>query len=310
MVVCGGIGLGGQARQLRSGIDVLVATPGRLEDLVKQGIVNLGSVEILVLDEVDRMLDQGFLPAVRRITAKVAKSRQTLLFSATLPTELRKFAMGLMTNPVEVATEYVASAPDAIEQVVYHVAAQQKRTMLEHLVSDRNITRALVFTRTKHGADRVARHLKSASIGADALHGGKTQGARERALAAFRDGSVRVLVATDLAARGIHVDGISHVINFDLPVDAESYVHRIGRTARAGATGTAYSLCSVEERDVLRRIEKLIQRRLPVRETPQLAPSAPRPNLPGPQSGSGGREFGRSATFPNGRNRPRQWPPN
>ena len=249
-------------------------------------------VEVLVLDEVDRMLDQGFLPAVRRITARVPKSRQTLLFSATMPAELRKLALVLMSNPVEVAADHVASTPDNIEQVVYHVAPQLKRQMLEHLVSDTAMTRALVFTRTKHGADRVAKHLKAAAIGADALHGGKTQAARERALAAFRDGSLRVLVATDLAARGIHVDGISHVINFDLPVDADNYVHRIGRTARAGASGKALSLCSSEERDVLHRIEKLIRRRLPVEETPHLYPiveksttSSSRVNDRGPASG-------------------------
>jgi len=275
-MVCGGVGLAPQIRELRRGVDVLVATPGRLEDLISQGLVDLSHVEVLVLDEVDRMLDQGFLPAVRRLTAKIPKARQTLLFSATLPPELRKLALVLMSNPVEVAADHVASTPDAIEQVVYHVASQLKRQMLEHLVSDREMTRALVFTRTKHGADRVAKHLKAASIGADALHGGKTQSARERALSAFRDGSLRVLVATDLAARGIHVDGISHVINFDLPVDADNYVHRIGRTARAGATGKALSLCCSEERDVLQRIEKLIRRRLPVQETPQLLPPPPR----------------------------------
>lgn len=271
-MVCGGVGLSRQVAELRRGVDVLVATPGRLEDLISQRLVDLSSVEVLVLDEVDRMLDQGFLPAVRRITARVSKSRQTLLFSATMPKELRQLALVLMTNPVEVAADQVASTPDNIEQIVYHVASQMKRVMLEHLVNDSEMTRALVFTRTKHGADRVARHLKAASIGADALHGGKTQGARERALAAFRDGNLRVLVATDLAARGIHVDGISHVINFDLPVDAENYVHRIGRTARAGASGKALSLCSTEERDVLKRIEKLIHRRLSVQETPHLHP--------------------------------------
>jgi len=279
-MICGGVGVQGQIRELRQGVDVLVATPGRLEDLVSQGLVNLGSVEILVLDEVDRMLDQGFLPAVRRITSRLPKSRQTLLFSATMPAELRKLALVLMTNPVEVAAEQVASTPDSIEQIVYHVASQQKRQMVEHLLRGHDMARALVFTRTKHGADRVARHLRTASIGADALHGGKSQASRERTLAAFRDGSLKVLVATDLASRGIHVDGISHVINFDLPVDADSYVHRIGRTARAGASGKALSLCTVDERDTLRRIEKLIQRRLPVQEAPQFAALPPRPMAP------------------------------
>ena len=298
-MVCGGVGQQSQVRELRRGIDVLVATPGRLEDLVNQGLVNLGSVEILVLDEVDRMLDQGFLPAVRRITAKLPKSRQTLLFSATMPAEMRKLALVLLSNPVEVASEQVASTPDSIEQVVYHVDSQQKRQMVEHLLRGHDMARALVFTRTKHGADRVARHLRTASIGADALHGGKSQATRERTLAAFRDGSLKVLVATDLASRGIHVDGISHVINFDLPVDADSYVHRIGRTARAGASGKALSLCTVDERDTLRRIEKLIQRRLPVQQNPQLPPLAPRAQMPE------ARAEGRSGPFAtNNRNQP------
>jgi ATP-dependent RNA helicase RhlE len=271
-MVCGGVGIGGQIQALRRGVDVLVATPGRLEDLMSQGVVDLSAVEVLVLDEVDRMLDQGFLPAVRRISSRIPKSRQTLLFSATMPSELRKLALVLMSNPVEVAADQIASTPTAIEQVVYHVAPQLKRTLLEQLVNETDMSRVLVFTRTKHGADRVAKHLKAAKIGADALHGGKTQSSRERALTGFRDGKLRVLVATDLAARGIHVDGISHVINFDLPVDADNYVHRIGRTARAGSSGKALSLCSDEERDVLRRIEKLIRRRLTVEQTPRLYP--------------------------------------
>jgi ATP-dependent RNA helicase RhlE len=271
-MVCGGVGIGGQIQALRRGVDVLVATPGRLEDLMTQGVVDLSAVEVLVLDEVDRMLDQGFLPAVRRISSRIPKSRQTLLFSATMPRELRNLALVLMSNPVEVAADQIASTPTAIEQMVYHVATQLKRTLLEQLVNETDMSRVLVFTRTKHGADRVAKHLKAAKIGADALHGGKTQSSRERALAGFRDGKLRVLVATDLAARGIHVDGISHVINFDLPVDADNYVHRIGRTARAGSSGIALSLCSDEEREVLRRIEKLIRRRLTVAQTPRLHP--------------------------------------
>ena len=279
-VVCGGVGQATQVRQLRRGLDVLVATPGRLEDLIQQKLLNLGCVEVLVLDEVDRMLDQGFLPAVRRIAGRIPRQRQTLLFSATMPRELRKLALDLMLNPIEVSVDPAASTPDAIEQVVFHVGAQQKRQMLELLVSGRDISRALVFTRTKRGADRVARHLKAAAIGADAIHGGKTQATRERTLAAFRSGALRVLVATDLAARGIHVDGISHVINFDLPVDAENYVHRIGRTARAGANGIALSLCCAEEREVLQRIEKLIRRRLVVKQTPQLPTRLPMSHTP------------------------------
>ncbi len=278
-VVCGGVGQAAQVRDLRRGLDVLVATPGRLEDLIRQGLVDLGSVEILVLDEVDRMLDQGFLPAVRRIAACTPKQRQTLLFSATMPRELRKLALDLMSDPAEVSADPEASTPDAIEQIVYHVESQQKRQVIEHLVKARDMKRVLVFTRTKRGADRVARHLKTASIMAEALHGGKTQATRERTLLGFRNGTLRVLVATDLASRGIHVDGISHVINFDLPVDADNYVHRIGRTARAGTSGMALSLCASDERDVLQRIEKLIRRRITVKQTPELPalPLAPRP---------------------------------
>lgn len=273
-VVCGGVGQANQVRELRRGLDVLVATPGRLEDLIQQGLVDLGSVEVLVLDEVDRMLDQGFLPAVRRIASHTPKQRQTLLFSATMPRELRKLALDLMTNPAEVSADPEASTPDAIEQAVYHVSSQQKRQMVEQLVKGPDMERVLVFTRTKRGADRVARNLKTASVKAEAIHGGKTQATRDRALLGFRNGTLRVLVATDLAARGIHVDGISHVINFDLPVDADNYVHRIGRTARAGTKGMALSLCTSEEREVLHRIEKLIRRRIPVRQTPDL------PNVP------------------------------
>ncbi|MGC4070521.1 MAG: DEAD/DEAH box helicase [Polyangiaceae bacterium] len=278
--VFGGVGLEGQVRTLRRGVDVLVATPGRLEDLMKSDVVDLSSIEMLVLDEVDRMLDQGFLPAVTRITNRTPRTRQTLLFSATMPDPLRQLARSLMRDPIEVAADVVASTPVTIEQVVYNVPAQYKRTMLEHLVIEHQMTRALVFTRTKHGADRVARHLKAAGIGAEALHGGKTQSVRERSLAAFRSGEIKVLVATDLAARGIHVDGISHVINFDLPLDAENYVHRIGRTARAGESGVAFSLCSPEERDVLRRVEKLIRRRLDTADPPDLFARTARPPMP------------------------------
>ncbi len=283
-MICGGVGQSGQVRALRRGVDVLVATPGRLEDLMAQRLIDLGQVEFLVLDEVDRMLDQGFLPAVRRISSSVPKRRQTLLFSATLPPELRKLALVLQSNPMQVDAEQAGAPPETIEQVVYHLAMQEKRPMLQHLVENQNMTRALVFTRTKHGADRVARFLKSSGVLADALHGGKTQAARQRTLLAFREGGLRVLVATDLAARGIHVEGISHVINFDLPLDAENYVHRIGRTARAGASGKAYTLCAVEERECLKRIEKLLRRRLPTlakpEQLPSVVPPPPRQDLP------------------------------
>ncbi len=269
-VVFGGVGQSGQVRDLRRGVDVLVATPGRLEDLISQRVANLSNVELLVIDEVDRMLDQGFLPAVRRIVQLIPKTRQTMMFSATLSKELRQLARELLNNPVDVAADNVASTPLAIEQKVFLVDAQLKRHALERLLKRSDFTRALVFTRTKHGADRVARHLKAVSLDAEAIHGGKSQASRERTLAAFRDGRLPVLVATDLAARGIHVDDISHVINFDLPQDPDNYVHRIGRTARAGASGQALSLCSHEERDNLRKIERLIQRKLELTTDPSL----------------------------------------
>lgn len=269
-VVFGGVGQSGQARDLRRGVDVLVATPGRLEDLMNQGIADLSHVEVLILDEVDRMLDQGFLPAVRRISGRIPRSRQTLMFSATLPKELRLLARDLLRNPTEVAADHVASTPLSIEQKIFLVDPALKRQALERLLVRSAFTRALVFTRTKHGADRVARHLNSVSLEAESIHGGKSQSSRERTLAAFREGSLPILVATDLAARGLHVDDISHVINYDLPVDADSYVHRIGRTARAGASGEAISLCSQDERECLQRIERLIQRKFELTRDPSL----------------------------------------
>lgn len=290
-VIFGGVGQSNQVRDLRRGVDVLIATPGRLEDLIAQRLANLSDVEVLVIDEVDRMLDQGFLPAVRRITQRLSKRRQTLMFSATMPSELRQLARELLDAPIEVAADHVASTPKSIEQTVFLVDAAHKRRALERLLTRSDFTRALVFTRTKHGADRVAKHLKTVAIDAEAIHGNKSQSSRERTLAAFRDGSLPVLVATDLAARGIHVDDVSHVINFDLPQDPDSYVHRIGRTARAGRSGQAFSLCSHEERDSLRKIERLIQRKLDVTSDPSLtegaalaAPSAANSLRPAPQS--------------------------
>ncbi|HMA91776.1 MAG TPA: DEAD/DEAH box helicase [Polyangiaceae bacterium] len=273
-VIFGGVGQSAQARDLRRGVDVLIATPGRLEDLISQRIADLSQVEVLILDEVDRMLDQGFLPAVRRISRLIPAQRQTLMFSATLPKELRQLARDLLRNPKEIAADTVASTPVNIDQKFFLVDPALKRQALERLLNRTAFSRALVFTRTKHGADRVARHLKGASLDAEAIHGGKSQSNRERTLAAFRDGSLPILVATDLAARGIHVDDISHVINFDLPMDADNYVHRIGRTARAGASGEAISLCSHEEHDCLKRIERLIQKRFELTRDPTLTDGA------------------------------------
>jgi ATP-dependent RNA helicase RhlE len=261
-VIFGGVSQNRQTDELRKGVDIVVATPGRLCDLIDQRLVRLGEIHTLVLDEFDRMLDQGFLPSIKRVVRRLPTQRQTMLFSATMPPELAGVVASVVRDPVRVAVGEVASTPDLVDQSVCFVDPANKRVALERMLRDPNITRAVVFTRTKHGANRVAKGLVTAGIDADAIHGNKSQNARERALGRFRDGSLRVLVATDLAARGIDVDDISHVINFDLPVDPESYVHRIGRTARAGRTGVAFSLCTPEERGTLTRIERLIGQRL------------------------------------------------
>jgi ATP-dependent RNA helicase RhlE len=264
LVIFGGVSQIKQVQALRRGVDVLVATPGRLCDLMAQGSAQLAHVELFVLDEFDRMLDQGFLPAIRRIVGALPRKRQTLLFSATVPPELEALAQKLLCDPVRVSVNAQASTPERIDQAVCFVEPAGKRAALQHLLGNEEITRALVFTRTKHGANRVAEHLLRAGIEADAIHGNKSQNARERALLRFREGTLRVLVATDVAARGIDVDDVSHVINFDLPADPESYVHRIGRTGRAGRPGAALSLCTSEERGSLQRIERLIARPLSV----------------------------------------------
>jgi ATP-dependent RNA helicase RhlE len=274
-VVFGGVAAGPQIRALGAGVDIIVATPGRLLDHLEQGNIRLDDLQILVLDEVDRMLDMGFIQPVRRIVRAAAGARQTLLFSATMPNDVRKLAADFLDEPIEVAVTPVASTVERVEQRVIHVAAREKPALLAEMLGDTTIARALVFTRTKRGADRVAKHLTTAGVGAAAIHGNKSQGQREQALAAFRAGRARVLVATDVAARGIDVDGITHVINFELPNIPESYVHRIGRTARAGAAGTAISFCDAEERAHLRDIERLIRQRLPARDRlGHIAPSA------------------------------------
>ncbi len=263
-VVFGGVGQDRQVRAIQRGVSVLVATPGRLLDLMQQGFVRLRDVGILVLDEADRMLDMGFLPDVRRIVSAVPRERQTLLFSATMPRDIEVLARNILVDPVRVAVTPVASTVDRVAQSVYFVGRQEKRALLERLLDGHDVTRALVFTRTKHAANRVATQLERAGVRAQAIHGNKSQGARERALAAFKTGSARVLVATDIAARGIDVEGVSHVVNFDVPNIPESYVHRIGRTARAGAEGVAISFCDHDERGYLRDIERLIRMRIPV----------------------------------------------
>ncbi len=263
-VIFGGVSAYGQVRALESRPEIVIATPGRLLDLAQEGYVDVRSLEIFILDEADRMLDMGFLPDVKRILAKLPPKRQTLFLSATMPPDIQRLADGILTDPARVAVAPVATTAEKIVQSVYHVHKEDKRALLEHVLADRAISRVLVFTRTKHGADKVVKQLERASIPAQAIHGNKSQGARTRALADFKDGRTRVLVATDIAARGIDVDGISHVINYDLPNVPESYVHRIGRTARAGAEGIAFSFVDAEERSLLVDIEKLIRMRIAV----------------------------------------------
>jgi len=265
-VVFGGVGKGPQRNALRAGLDVLVATPGRLLDLMGEGAVDLSGITHLVLDEADRMLDMGFIRDIRRIVRAVPRNRQTLLFSATMPDEIRALANDLLRDPIHVAVDPVASTCEPIAQTVCFVEKPNKLDLLLGILADSEIDvdRALVFTRTKHGANKVARKLAGAEVASAAIHGNKSQTARERALAGFRRGEVRVLVATDIAARGLDIKDLSHVINFDLPNEPESYVHRVGRTGRAGRAGTAISFCSTEEREYLRDIERLTQRRLEV----------------------------------------------
>jgi ATP-dependent RNA helicase RhlE len=262
-VVFGGVPIGAQQRQLAAGVDILVATPGRLLDLIDRKSLALSHVEVLVLDEADRMLDLGFVHALKRIVRLLPQQRQTLLFSATMPRPIAALAEEYLDDPVAVAVAPAATTVELVDQGVVFVASTEKRALLAKLLDDPALARVLVFTRTKHGADRVTRHLDDAGIIAAAIHGNKSQPQRERALAGFRAGNTRVLVATDIAARGIDVESVTHVINFELPNVPEDYVHRIGRTARAGAAGTAISLCSDEERPYLRDIERLTRR--PVR---------------------------------------------
>ena len=263
-VIFGGVGQNPQVQALNRGLDILVATPGRLRDLMNQGHARLDGVEVFVLDEADRMLDMGFIHDVKRIIAALPAKRQTLLFSATMPNDIAHLADRILSQPVRVAVTPVAATADRIDQWMLHVEKGNKRALLDSVLKDRSIARALVFTRTKHGANKVAEQLARSGVSSEAIHGNKSQGARERALANFKAGRTRVLVATDIAARGIDIDGVTHVINFDLPNIPESYVHRIGRTARAGASGIAISFCDREERPFLRDIEKLIRKAIPV----------------------------------------------
>ncbi|MBT9560253.1 MAG: DEAD/DEAH box helicase [Myxococcales bacterium] len=292
-VIFGGVGQGKQVTELRGGIDILVATPGRLEDLLQQRLLDLGHVEVLVLDEADRMLDVGFLPAIRRVVKLLPSPRQTLFFSATMPSELEDLVGTLLKNPARAQVAVTGTTAARVEQCLYHVDDGDKRQLLSHILRDPAIERAVVFTRTKHGADRVAKHLLAGMVTAAAIHGNKSQNARERALDGFRDGKVRILVATDLASRGIDVLGITHVINLDLPHEPEVYVHRIGRTARAGASGAAISFCGQGDRDQLRDIERLLKQPIPVIEGHPYALPTPVRGAPG-TSRSPGNGGGRS----------------
>ncbi len=256
-VIVGGVGQQPQIKAIAGGVHILVATPGRLLDLVQQGHVRLDAVSHLVLDEADRMLDMGFIRDIRKIVAALPRKRQSMLFSATMPTDVEHLANSILHQPVRIDVSPPKRTAENIEQRVFFVATPEKRALLASLLADSSLERVLVFTRTKHAANRVAEHLDKTGFSAEAIHGNKSQGARQRALERFRSGDARILVATDIAARGIDIDNVTHVINFELPNEPESYVHRIGRTARAGATGIAISFCDASENGHLKQIEKL-----------------------------------------------------
>jgi len=265
-VIFGGVGQEPQVSVLRAGVDILVATPGRLCDLIGQKLCDLSNVSMFVLDEADRMLDMGFIHDVNRVIATLPRNRQTLLFSATMPREIAALAETILRNPVTVAVTPVSSTVEVIEQSVYFVDKVNKSKLLIDLLNDDEITSALVFSRTKYGADKISKALNKAGIASGAIHGDKSQGARQRALADFTAGRTRVLVATDIAARGIDIEQLSHVINYDLPNESETYVHRIGRTGRAGLGGNAISFCDFDEKAYLRDIQKLIGKDIAVIE--------------------------------------------
>jgi ATP-dependent RNA helicase RhlE len=282
-LVYGGVNQNPQVRALNQGADILIATPGRLLDLMNQGFVDLSKVESLVLDEADQMLDMGFIHDLRKIVAKAPASRQTLLFSATMPPEIRQLAASWLRDPVAVQVAPVSAPAERISQAVYHVEQKHKPHLLVYWLKRSRSMRTLVFTRTKHGADKLVRHLAKSGIRAEAIHGNKSQSARERALRLFKSQHPPVLVATDIASRGLDIDGVSHVINFDIPLVAEAYVHRIGRTARAGASGDAVSFCDRAERSQLKAIERLIRQTLRVEENQPQYPTRPEPKIRPPE---------------------------
>ena len=261
-VIFGGVNQTSQINRLKSGIDILVATPGRLLDLQQQGYIDLRSLEVFVLDEADRMLDMGFIHDVKKVLKLIPAKRQTLFFSATMPKEIKSLASTILTNPQQVVVTPVSSTAEKIEQELYHVVTAKKKDLLLHILGEKTINFVLIFTRTKHGADRVVKILSRANIKAAAIHGNKSQNARQTALNNFKNRTIQVLVATDIAARGIDIDELELVINYDIPNIPETYVHRIGRTGRAGASGKALSFCDVEEQPYIRSIEKLIGLRI------------------------------------------------
>ncbi len=286
-VVYGGVGMGPQIQALSRGMDILVATPGRLLDLMRQKFVFLDKLEVFVLDEADRMLDMGFITDVKKIIAHLPKTRQTLFFSATMPSEAARLSTTILTDPIHVKVNPPSSTAEKVEQKVLFVETKDKEALLLELLKDTGINRALVFTRTKHRANNLAERLNRSMVKTDAIHGNKSQNARNQALRNFSMGKSRVLVATDVASRGIDVKGISHVINFEMPNEPESYVHRIGRTARAGTSGIAISFCNAEERSILRSIERTIKTSISVDDTHPYHSARPAPRGDG-----GGRGFG------------------
>ena len=280
--IFGGVGQQPQVSALKRGVDIVVATPGRLQDLMDQGFIRLDQIEFFVLDEADRMLDMGFIHDVKRIIKCLPKLRQTMLFSATMPQAIQDLSRSILTNPVRVDANPQSTTVESVAQSIYFVEGGDKRALLKHILQDPALERVLVFTRTKHRANRLAQQLNRARIPAEAIHGNKSQTARTKALAKFKTGHTAVLVATDIAARGLDIDAVTHVINFDLPNLPESYVHRIGRTARAGASGSAYSFCDVDERKYLNGIEELIRQPIPVvAEHPHISAIEP-PQAPSP----------------------------
>ncbi len=294
-VVFGGVSQGKQVRTLRDGVDVLVATPGRLLDLVNQGHIDLSNIEVLVLDEADRMLDMGFIPDIRKIVEMTREDRQTLFFSATVSREIRRLSDSILTKPVTIETAVESTTVDAIEQQIYMIDRDKKPELLERVIHDPELSRALVFSKTKHGCDKLVKMLRRFNVDAEAIHGDKSQNARTRAMRRFKSGSTKILIATDIASRGIDVDNITHVINYDMPLDPETYVHRIGRTARAGAQGIAISFCSFDEIGLFRQIERRSQIQIPVgQDHEDLTFEAPPPSRSVRKSRSGSRngDFG------------------